>query len=59
MELTPIGKDELMQLVTSAASEQNLPSSTYRGSNRFALLGPVSLVVIIAVLGFLFRLING
>ena len=58
MELTPIGKDELVRLVKSAESEQSLPSSNYRDSNRLALLGPLGLVVIIAVLGFLFQLIN-
>jgi len=58
VELTPIGKDELVRLVKSAGSEQSLPTSNYRGSNRMALLGPVGLVVIIAVLGLLFQWIN-
>jgi type II secretory pathway predicted ATPase ExeA len=59
LELTPIGKGELVRLVKSAASEHGLPSSNYRDSNRLALLGPLGLVVIIAVLGFLFQWING
>ena len=58
VELTPIDKGELANLVKNASNSQLLSSSQYRENNQRSVMGPVAAVLVIASIGFLYQQLN-
>jgi MSHA biogenesis protein MshM len=57
-ELDPISKEELLNAIRSADSEEPVQSGLLREGNRWMLFGPVAAVIVIASLALLLRQLN-
>ncbi len=57
-ELQTVSREELLRAIRSADSEQPIRSGDYRVANRWLLIGPVAVVLVIGSLAMLFQQLN-
>lgn len=58
LDLQPVRKEELLKAIRSVDGDKPVPSSESREGNRWLLLGPIVVVIVIASLALLMRQLN-